>query len=129
MTSNPPPSTNNASTNLTTLVAAVGEDPELTPLEKETIIKWSKGDREATIFTDTGSLTRRLLRHPLFETEWIRVNTANAWGRKMSLTEYSQGRITAINGQFPIGAVKLQSASRSDSAICKVISKDGLRDL
>jgi hypothetical protein len=115
-----------ASQNIDELVSAVGEDPALQPIEKETIIRWGKPDEHVHIFSEEGSIIRRLLRHPLFEEEGIRTYTDSSAGW-MDATDYSADRICGVRGSIPIGAIKIQSSSRSNSSHCSVVSKDGLK--
>ncbi|WP_254530066.1 hypothetical protein [Natrinema gelatinilyticum] len=115
-----------ASQNIDELVSAVGEDPDLQPIEKETIIRWGKPDEHVRIFSEEGSIIRRLLRHPLFEEESIRTYTDSSTGW-MDATDYSTDRICGVRGSIPIGAIKIQSNSRSNSSHCSVVSKDGLK--
>ena len=115
--------------NLDRLVEAVKEDPDLLPEEKETTFTWAKDEDRAHVFTEEGSITRRLLRYPDFEIESLRVYTEDAPGKRLGGADYSDGRITGVWGTLPIGSLKILSRSRSDSTHCKIISKDGLRDL
>jgi len=110
--------------NIDELVSAVGEDPDLLPTEKETIIRWGKVDDRVHIFSEEASIVRRLIRHPLFETDSFRIynDSSGEWTRT---GDYSTGRITSIWGSIPIGAIKIQSGCRSHSAHCHVVSKDG----
>lgn len=114
--------------NLGTLLKNVQEDPTLTPHEKETVIRWGKPDDRAYVFTEEGSLVRRLLRHPQFEVKALRTSPENEPSQKVQAADHSGGRITGVRGWIPIQAVKVQSACRQQSAHCHVVSADGLVD-
>lgn len=113
---------------LSKLVDAVREDPELLPEEKETTFHEGNSDDQLIIFSEQSGVMRRLIRHPLFEIEWIRVYSETSRTATMGVAEYSEGLITGVKGYLPIGALKIQSGCRSDSAPCKIVSKASLRD-
>lgn len=115
--------------NLATLVENVQEDLDLQPEEKETTMRWSKTEDVVHVFTEEAGLIRRFLRLPHFETEALRVLPNHAPTQRVDVTEYTSGPITGVWGTVPVQAIKIQSACRSQSSHCHVVSAEGLVDL
>lgn len=106
------------------IIDAVREDPDLQPIEKETIISFAKIDGEAHVYTESGGIIRRLLKHPEFRAVELRVNVDGAWGRRVAPADYSGGEVTGVKGYIPVGTLKIQARSRSNSTHASVVSKD-----
>jgi len=105
------------------IIDAVGEDSDLTPVEKETNIGFAKCDDYARVYSEEAGIGRRLLKHPEFAATELRVNTDDAWGLRLSPDEWSVGRITGVKGYMPIGTLKVSARSRSTSSHAEVVSK------
>lgn len=114
------------------LVEAVGEDPDLTPDQKETTIRLAKDgepDENAPVFeydvahicTEEAGLCRRWLQNPDFTLTKIRVNDSKGEGRVIQPDDYSGGKVTAIWGYLPVdtltgGKSRRKSSNHSDIA-------------
>ena len=55
------------------LLDLVREDPELTPQEKETTLRFAKDEDRVAIYTDEAGIGRRLLAHPSARIEGVTV--------------------------------------------------------
>lgn len=102
--------------NVNDLAEAVGEDPDLTPDQKETVMRLAKDgkpDEDAPefeydvvhTFTEEAGLCRRWLKNPRFTLTDIRVNDSQGKGRKIAPTNFSGGRVTAIWGYLPVDSI------------------------
>lgn len=100
------------------------EDPDLTPVEKETNLGFAKCDDYARVYTEEAGIGRRLLKHPEFATVELRINTDDALGVRLSPDEFSEGVVTGVKGFIPIGALKVSARSRSTSEHASVVSKE-----
>lgn len=109
------------------LIDAVKDDPELEPIEKETIIKWARPDERARVYSEESGIVRRLLQHPEFRTRSLRVNTDDAWGHRVSPDDYSGGLVTGVEGSLPIGTVKISARSRATTQHARVVSNAAQR--
>ena len=96
-------------------VDAVEEDNSLSSVEKETTIHFSKIDNRASLYTEEAGLMRRLLHHPHFEVNSLRVNTDDARGRYVAPSDFEEGPITGVDGSIPIEALVLQTSLRETS--------------
>lgn len=105
------------------LVDAVTEDSSLMPIEKETILNFSKADDTASIYTEEAGLMRRLLRHPHFEAESFR----KVAGQRVAPDDFEQGSITGIGGSIPIDSLVLQTSLRETSQHSAVVPEGVLR--
>ena len=76
---------------------------------KTTRIEWERYDSRATVFSDELSIVRRLLRHPLFEADQVL---------------RSGGDPIAVEGTFPIAAIRLQCFTRKSTGHAAVLPKD-----
>jgi hypothetical protein len=109
------------------LAEAVEEDTSLTSVEKETTIRFSKSDDCASVYTEEAGLMRRLLRHPHFETDTLRVNTDDAVGKQVAPNDFEKGSITGVDGNIPIEALVLQTSLRETSQHSALVPEGVLR--
>ena len=109
------------------LVEAVEEDKVLTPVEKETTIRFSKVDDHATVYTEEAGLIRRLLQHPHFEVDSLRGTTDDAWGKEIAPNDFEEGSITGVRGSIPIEALVFQTSLRETSQHSAVVPEGVLR--
>lgn len=113
---------------MTELGDAVEEDVSLSSVEKETTIRFSKVDDRASIYTEEAGLMRRLLRHPHFEVDTLRVNTDDAVGKQVAPSDFEQGSITGVDGSIPIEALVLQTSLRETSQHSALVPEGVLRE-
>jgi len=105
----------------------VREHPDLTPAEKETTIRFAKGDDRATVYTAEAGLTRRLLAHPNAEVEDVNV-LENGGTRPVDLSEVSGRDIVGVRASVPVGALKVRVSSRSAPGHAEVVSEEVLSE-
>lgn len=79
---------------------------------QRTEIEWQRYDSRARIFSDEPAIVGRLLRHPLFEDEQV---------------IESDGDPIAVEGTFPISAVKLCSLQRKSGAHSSILAHDATK--
>jgi len=109
------------------LVKAVQEDQSLRSVEKETSITFSKADDSASVYTEESGLMRRLLRHPHFEVESLRVNSDCAKSKRIAPSDFEDGSITGVGGTIPIEVLVLQTSLRETSQHSAVVPEGVLR--
>jgi len=102
----------------------VREHPDLTPAEKETTIRFAKGDERATVYTAEAGLTRRLLAHPHADVNVLE----NGGTRPVDLSEVSGRDIVGVRASVPVGALKLRVSSRSAPGHAEVVSEEVLSE-
>lgn len=110
-----------------TLAEAVAEDTSLTSAEKETTIRFSKADDHASVYTEEAGLMRRLLRHPHFEVDSLRVNRDGTWGEQVAPNDFKEGSITGVDGTIPIESLVVQTSLRATSQHSAVVPEGVLR--
>jgi hypothetical protein len=110
------------------LVEAVEEDTSLSSVEKETTITFSKADDRASVYTEEAGLMRRLLRHPHFEVDSLRVNTDDAVGKQVVPNDFEQGSITGVDGGIPVEALVAQTSLRETSQHSALVPEGVLRE-
>lgn len=121
------------SVDVSNLVQAVAEDPRLKPMEKETIVKWTKDGSPTTaatqfdqhvahILTEEAGMSRRLLQHPHFTVTEIYVNNSKGAGQRIEPDNFAGGRVSGVKGYIPIGALKVQASVRSTSGHANVVA-------
>lgn len=109
------------------LVDAVREDSSLEPVEKETTIYFSKVDDRASVYTEEAGLTRRLLSHPHFDIDSLRVNTDGAMGVHIGPNDFSGGSVTGVDGTLPIESLVFQTSLRETPQHSAVVPEGVLR--
>jgi hypothetical protein len=109
------------------LVGAVGEDPALSPAEKEFTLNTTKDDNQFRVYVEVRGPMQRFLGKRIydnFEPTELRVNTESSSGKRMKPHHFSGGTITGVKGYIPIGATKIKSGSRSTSALAEAVSNE-----
>ena len=91
----------------------VSEDPSLSPMEKETTIRWAKDQDQAILHTDERGMMRGAIRHPRVQIESHNVR---------------QGSITSVRATLPIGLLLLKGEPRNDPGHSRVFSQSTLTD-
>lgn len=103
----------------------VREDPDLTPQEKETTIRFAKDEDRATVFTAEAGLGRRLLAHPNADVKVVNV-LEDGGTQPVAPSEVSGRDIVGVRASVPVGAFKLRVSSRSASGHAEVVSEEVL---
>jgi hypothetical protein len=103
------------------LVSAVSEDEKLQPCEKETIIRFAKDQDWVHIYTEENGLMRRLLQHPHFQLESLRVHTEDSGVSRIPPENFDKGSITGIDGRVPIGVLSVKTSSRTTSQHAAIV--------
>jgi hypothetical protein len=115
-------------TTMSELLEAVEEDRSLQSVEKETTLTFSKSDDCASVYTEEAGLMRRLLCHPHFEVDSLRVNTHDTVGKRVAPSDFEQGSITGVDGSIPIESLVIQTSLRTTSQHSAVVPEGVLRD-
>jgi hypothetical protein len=115
------------SQNRSELIGAVAEDRRLEPVEKETLFRFDKTEDRVSVYTEEGGLMRRLLQHPEFRLDSLRVVTEESWGERVDPDDFNGGSITGVEGWVPIGVLSLKTSSRSTSQHAAIVPDRVLR--
>jgi len=103
------------------LLEAVGEDPDLLPVEKETTIRLPKDRDTIRVFTAEAGLMRRLLAHPHADVQTL--NTLEDGTRQTaSIDEYAAGTIVGVVVDLPVGALQIKSSPRQTDQHAAIVS-------
>lgn len=105
------------------LVEAVAEDGNLMPVEKETSIGFNKPETRLRIYTEEGGLMRRLIQHPNFDCESLRITTEYSWGKRIDPDDFEGGVITGVDGYLPIGVLTIGTSTRSTASHAEIVSE------
>ena len=84
----------------------VKEDPDLSPEEKEVIIRFSRAEKRMTVHAEQHSVVRWLHEHPEYQVEE---------------TRSKNGTLHATTGTLPVGCLKLSGSSRKSNATSRVL--------
>jgi hypothetical protein len=109
------------------LVDNVIEDDRLSPAEKESAFHFSKCEDRVSVYTEEAGLMRRLLQHPKFVVESLRITTAESWGQRIDVNDFQGGSITGVEGSVPIGALSVKTSTRTTSQHAAIVSEAVLR--
>jgi hypothetical protein len=104
------------------LIDQVRTDPDLSPSEQETVIRWTGDDDSATIYTEERGVMLSILRSPVARINELRVSDEDRFGARVLPKEYQEGSVTGVKATVPIGAVLVKSASRSSNQRSRVVS-------
>lgn len=104
------------------LLDLVREDPELTPQEKETTLRFAKDEDRVAIYTAEAGIGRRLLAHPSARIGAVTV-VDNDVRPTVSVDEVNGRDIVAVRGSLPVGALKVRRTSRETDEHAPVVSE------
>ena len=100
------------------LVGSVREDPNLISEEKEFTFTGVKPNREVQVYAEVAGMMRRLLVHPEFTLQDVRVLE----GHRLNPDKYAGEMVTGVRGRVPVGCLKLRESPRSTSSPTDIIS-------
>ena len=104
------------------------EDPDLTPVEKETTFRFSKDDDLVHIHTDETGIGRRLIQHPDSILDQV---TTLADGVRQHLDPQDvsdEHEIIGLRCRLPIGALSVRSSPRKATGHSHVVASRVLRE-
>lgn len=106
-------------------VEHVKTDPNLTAVEKEFSVGFSKDHERATFHARISSMVKRTLTHSDMEVEQITVYDENDESyERMGVEDFDgNGRIVQSQGKVPIETLKVRSSPRGHRSFAQVISK------
>jgi hypothetical protein len=100
---------------------AVREDPDLTPAEKETILRFDKPADSAWVYTAEAGLARRLLAHP--EAEILYLVAVDGDRRPNVAPENYDGEdVVGVEARLPIACLLVKGRPRASDQHAQVIS-------
>ena len=102
----------------------VREDPDLTPAEKETALRFAKDEDRATVFTAEAGLTRRLLAHAEFAVEEV-VLADGSHAPHVEALDASEDAVVGVRGTLPVGCLKVRASSRSPGGHARMVTHPG----
>jgi hypothetical protein len=91
----------------------IKSDPDLRPIERNVAFVTDADSDVFRVDVEVPSLIRRLLLHPEFDIEEIRVSDGDRFGARMPVSEYREGDITGVKGELPVGCMKVSESPRS----------------
>jgi hypothetical protein len=103
-------------------LANVVEDSDLTPVEKETTITFSKDRDTARVFTAEGGLMRRFLAHPDASTLTLTVVDGDA-RPAVAPEQYAGEEIVGVEAALPVGALNVRREPRKSTQHAKIVTK------
>lgn len=86
----------------------VGEDPELSPEEKETVLAFNKGADRVVVSSWEAAVVRRLLALPHFE---------------LSRVLLRRGKVVFAEGTIPVGALKVLAVPRATASHAEIVAR------
>lgn len=104
------------------------DDPELSPDEKETTIRWARAEDEAVVHTDEAGLGRRLIHHADSTIE--SVNVLRGDGTRATVSPEGVGdddEVVGVRVRLPVAAVSIKGSPRSSSQHAAVVSDAVIR--
>jgi len=86
----------------------ITEDNDLSPAEKEVMIRFDKDTQLLTVHSEVGSVSRALASRDDFEQTDARRN--------------EQGQIVSVTGHLPLGVLKIQQNARKHGSFSTVVA-------
>ena len=110
------------------LLAAVGEDTDLLPEEKETTLRFGKRDDVAHVYTAEAGLARRLLAHPHVDVRGLTVPDGDA-RRDVAPEQHTGEPIYGVRAHVPVGCLSVRSSPRSTTQHAKIVTDRVLKEV
>jgi len=108
------------------LLDAVGEDTDLSPAERETTLRFSRGDDSAVLFTAERGLGRRLLQHPEVETRGIVVARGDA-RPEIQPEAWDGERVVGVRCTLPLGCLLVRRDGREYGGHSDIVTQRVMR--
>ena len=109
------------------------DDPDLSPAEKETVIRFARDEDRAAVYTAEAGLGRRLLKHPHAEVEGVTVADGSA--RPEVPVEDLDGDedVVGVRATAPVGLLQVKGSPRrsgghADIVTDRVLDADAIAD-
>lgn len=96
-------------------------EPELAPEEKETLIRLSKVDERAQVYTEVRGVVGGLLDHPDAELEAATLACGEVVDGRENLDR--DDTVVSWKGTVPIGAVKITATPRESTQPGRIVSR------
>lgn len=114
------------------IAAFEGEDPRLTPEEKETTIRFSRRDDRLAVFTAERGIGRRLLAHPEASIGALIVIDGDRARPGIGLDELDPEDprpVVGVRAELPIGTLTVSREPRARDGHAAVITKRVLEEV
>jgi hypothetical protein len=106
-----------------TLVDAFArDDPDLTPAEKETTLRFARDEGVASFYTEEAGIGRRLIAHPESVLDGVVIRDGSARPTKAPATVEPGDEVVGVRGTIPVGALAVKSSSRKSGEHAQVVS-------
>ena len=104
------------------------DDPELTPEEKETTLRFARDEDVATFYTAEAGVGRRLIAHPESVLDGVVIKDGRGRPTKAP-EEVERGEaVVGVRGTIPVGALQIKSTSRKSDSHASIVSDRVLAD-
>jgi hypothetical protein len=98
------------------------DDPDLTPEEKETTMRFARDEEAIHFFTAEAGIGRRFIAHPESTVEEVAVLEEGA-RRARDPREVERGaRIVSVRGRLPVGTLTIKRDPRSSGSHATIIT-------
>jgi hypothetical protein len=108
---------------------AVREDPELSPAEKETTIRFAKDRDGARVYTEEAGLIRRIMRHQHADIRGLTELRDGDRRPVVALEDWSGAPVVGVEATVPVGALQIKSRPRAGAGHAAVVAERGLVDV
>lgn len=98
------------------------DDPQLSPCEKETVVRFARDEDRVTVYTTEAGLGRRLLKHP--HTEARGVTIADGSARPEVPVEDLDGTedVVAVRATAPVGLLQIKASPRRSDQHAEIVT-------
>lgn len=107
---------------------AVREDPELSPAEKETSLRFPKDRDTARVYTEEAGLMRRILRHQHADVRAVTELRDGDSRPTVALEDWGGAPVVAVEATLPVGALQVKTHPRDGGGHAAVVAERGLVD-
>lgn len=105
------------------LEAFAKDDPELTPQEKETTMRFARDEDAIDFFTAEAAIGRRFLAHPESTVEEVVVLEEGARRARDPRAVERDERIVSVRGRLPVGVLTIKRDPRSSGEHASIITR------
>jgi len=98
------------------------DDPELTPAEKETTVRFARDDDRAEVYTAEAGLGRRLLCHPFAEIRGVTVADGGARPERGVEDLDGDEDVVGVRASVPVGLLQIKSTPRRDNGHAEIVT-------
>jgi hypothetical protein len=101
----------------------IREDPQLSPVEKETTLRLGKQEDRVTLYTAERGIMRRLVQHPNADISTLNLRFEDGAGKNATPEEWDgEGWVVGLKATLPVAVLQIKSRPRKNTQHAEIVA-------